>query len=167
MKLAAEEAAEIIAHYIDAARSGAYLHSADRLGEIEGVMQGLIDEATTEAKKDSIAHAKLFLRVRGDIEKLRIEMAALRRELPPQLFNEPVQGGSCTPLIKVPDEPAPLGPMCARPRQQAPKIAGVQQLLPGSMCLQASEETEHLPSDRLSHIYNCKFCEQILLERGE
>lgn len=148
MKTAAEEAAEVIVHYLQMAARNRNLDDFVLIfSEIEGVMQGMIDEAVKRALAEG----------------------------PPQLFNEPVQGGSCTPPIEVPDAPAPLGPVCTRPEpalrhgrsEQAPKIAGVQQLLPGSMCLQPDEELEHLSSDRQSHIYNCRFCEQVMMERGE
>lgn len=167
MKPAAEDATEILMHYLRHAGSSVDLDDPDVFAEIKDAMQGLIDEAGAAQKEYRTATAKLFLRHRGDIEKLRIEVAALKRELathklPPDWTYSP------------PVEP-PLGPMCIRPEpplrqgksEQAPKIAGVVQLLPGPSCLKQGEETEHLPSDRLSHVYNCKFCEQILMERGE
>ena len=96
MKPAAEEVTEILVHYLRRAAAGDGLRRPDdTFAEIEGVMQGLIDEAANKA------------------------IAIMRGTEKPQLLNEPVQGGCCTPLIEEPDEPEPLGPMCARPIQDA------------------------------------------------
>lgn len=100
MKPAAEEVTEILVHYLRRAAVGDGLRGPDdTFAEIEGAMQGLIDEAVTRAVADVLS--------RGI------------QHVEPQLFNEPVQGGSRTPLIEVPDAPTPLGPVCARPIQDA------------------------------------------------
>ena len=149
MKPAAEEATEIILHYLRHAGSSVNLDDPDVFAEIEGVMQGLIDEAVTRAVADVLSRGLQHVNVVN------------------------VHNDGLTPR-EVPDAPAPPGP---RPyvlheqgeNKQAPAIAGVMQLLPGPMCLhRGSEELEHMSSDQLSHVYNCKFCEQILkTERGE
>ena len=95
MKPAAEDAADIIVHYLRQAAAGRDRYEPDMIAEIEGVMQGLIDEAVTRAVADVLS--------RGI------------QHVEPQLFNEPVQRGSRTPLIEVPDAPTPLGPTCAKP----------------------------------------------------
>lgn len=150
MKPAAEEAANIIVHYLAQVKSnvGFNPRSSDTFAEIEGAMQDLIDAESEAQKENRIATAKLFLRVRGDIEKLRIEVAALKRELathklPPDWTYAPgVQ--RVTPPPFAPDAPAPLGPMCVKP----------------------GEDLEQLPAERLSHVYNCDSCEQAM-EQGD
>lgn len=178
MKPAAEDAAQILVHYLRHAAKGTDLGNPDTFAEVEGVMQGLIDEAGTAQKEYRIATAKLFLRVRGDIEKLRIEIAALKRAPVVNVTNTSPQlpdGWNYTPPVKQATELPPLGPTCARPEpplrqgksKQAPVIAGVPQLFPGPYCLQPDEceGLEDLPSDRLSHVHNCKFCKLIMLEK--
>jgi hypothetical protein len=51
---AASKAADIIAHYLDVARSGVCVDNSDRQGELESEIQAVIDEAVQRAIREML-----------------------------------------------------------------------------------------------------------------